>query len=104
MRHLSCQERVVSSRDMATSGRERQKNRTRRLLVETAADLIRGGHAPSVAELAEAADVSRATGYRYFPTKEMLLAEVALFATGGPLELGERDATLPVPEAVARLV
>ena len=89
---------------MAISGRERQKNRTRRLLIEAAAELVRGGQEPSVAELAKAADVSRATAYRYFPTKEMLLAEVALFSAGGPLELGERDATLPVPEAVARLV
>jgi AcrR family transcriptional regulator len=89
---------------MAISGRERQKNRTRRMLIQAAAELVRGGHEPSVAELAEAADVSRATAYRYFPAKEVLLAEVALFAAGGPLELGERDGTLPVPDAVARLV
>jgi AcrR family transcriptional regulator len=89
---------------MAIGGRERQKNRTRRMLIEAAADLVRNGQAPSVAELAEAADVSRATAYRYFPTKEMLLAEVALFSAGGPLELSEQDGTLPVPEAVGRLV
>jgi AcrR family transcriptional regulator len=89
---------------MAISGRERQKNRTRRMLIQAAADLVRAGQEPSVAELAEAADVSRATAYRYFPTKDVLLAEVALFSAGGPLELGEPDATLPVPEAVARLV
>jgi AcrR family transcriptional regulator len=89
---------------MAVNGRERQKNRTRRLLIEAAAELVRSGQEPSIAELAEAADVSRATAYRYFPTKEMLLAEVALFAAGGPLELVEQDPQLPVPDAVARFV
>jgi AcrR family transcriptional regulator len=89
---------------VAVNGRERQKNRTRRLLIEAAAELARNGQEPSIAELAEAADVSRATAYRYFPTKDMLLAEVALFSAGGPLELGELDAALPVPDAVARFV
>jgi AcrR family transcriptional regulator len=89
---------------MATNGRERQRNRTRRLLVQTASELMRNGHEPSIAELAEAADVSRATAYRYFPTKEALLAEIALFSAGGPLEPDEQDASLPVPDAVARLV
>src|SRR5262245_51244673 len=67
---------------MAANGRERQRNRTRRLLVQTASELIRNGHEPSIAELAEAEDVSRATAYRYFPTREVLLAEVALFSAG----------------------
>jgi AcrR family transcriptional regulator len=89
---------------VAANGRERQRNRTRRLLIHAAAEMVRNGQAPSIAELAEAADVARATAYRYFPTREQLLAEVSLFATGGPLELGERDAALPVPDAVARLV
>jgi AcrR family transcriptional regulator len=86
-------------------GRERQKNRTRRALVAAAAELVRDGHNPTVAEVAEAADVSRATAYRYFPTQEMLLAEVALFAVGGPLfPTGEETAALSPPDAVGRLV
>lgn len=51
-------------------------------MLEAAADLVREGKTPSVAEAAEAAAVSRATAYRYFPTQESLLIEVA--TTGGP--------------------
>jgi len=47
--------------------------------------------------------MSRATAYRYFPPQELLLAEVALFASGGPL-FPELDATVPLPEAVGQLV
>jgi AcrR family transcriptional regulator len=83
--------------------RQGQKNRTRRALVEAAAELMRAGGTPTVPEVAEAAEVSRATAYRYFPTQEMLTAEVALFAAGGPVDpLGGED--LPVADAVARLV
>jgi len=61
------------------------------------------GATPTVPEVAEAAEVSRATAYRYFPTQEMLMAEVALFAAGGPVDpLGGED--LPVADSVARLV
>ncbi|HEY8774729.1 MAG TPA: TetR family transcriptional regulator [Gaiellaceae bacterium] len=88
----------------AIAGRERQKNRTRRALVEAAAELVRNGKQPAVAEVAEAAEVSRATAYRYFPTQEVLAAEVALFAAGGPLFSDEESVDLPAPEAVGRLV
>jgi AcrR family transcriptional regulator len=77
---------------------------TTRLLLEAAAELVRKGQEPSIAELAEVAEVSRATAYRYFPTKELLLAEVTLFAAGGPLEIGEQDGSVPVPDAVAAFV
>jgi AcrR family transcriptional regulator len=86
-------------------GRERQKSRTRRALVAAAAELLRAGRSPTIAEVAEAAEVSRATAYRYFPTQEVLLAEVALFAVGGPLfPADETGVSLPAPEAVGRLV
>jgi AcrR family transcriptional regulator len=48
------------------------------LLLRTAAELVAEGKAPSVAEVADAADVSRRTAYRYFPTQEQLLTEVSL--------------------------
>jgi AcrR family transcriptional regulator len=48
------------------------------LLLRTAADLVARGGAPSVTEVADAADVSRRTAYRYFPTQEQLLTEVSL--------------------------
>lgn len=83
--------------------RKSQKNRTRAALVSAASDLVQSGKQPTVSEAAQAADISRATAYRYFPTQEMLLAEVALFAAGGPL-FPELDATVPVPEAIGQLV
>jgi AcrR family transcriptional regulator len=64
------------------TGRINQKRRTRTAVLEAAARLVREGKTPSVAEAAEAASVSRATAYRYFPTQESLLVEVA--TTGGP--------------------
>jgi AcrR family transcriptional regulator len=85
-------------------GRERQRNRTRRALVAAATELVQEGRNPTVAEAAERAEVSRATAYRYFPTRELLLAEVALFALGGPLLPEEDGKAVPAPEAVARLV
>lgn len=57
--------------------RANQKQRTRQALVDAAAEMIRTGTQPSLAEVAEAAKVSRATAYRYFPTQESLLIEVA---------------------------
>lgn len=57
--------------------RANQKERTRVAIVEAATRLMRGGVAPSVAAAAEAAKVSRATAYRYFPTPEALHLEVS---------------------------
>jgi AcrR family transcriptional regulator len=57
-----------------------------------------------VAEAAEAAEISRATAYRYFPTQGLLLAEVALFAVGGPLVDSTIDRELPPEEATPRPV
>lgn len=48
------------------------------LLLRAAADLVAQGRAPTVTEVADAADVSRRTAYRYFPTQEQLLTEVSL--------------------------
>jgi AcrR family transcriptional regulator len=57
--------------------RANQKERTRQALVAAAKELARSGGAPTVAEAAEQARVSRATAYRYFPTQESLLVEVS---------------------------
>ena len=55
--------------------RERKKERTRQLLAETARRLFsqRGFEQVSVAEIARAAEVSEATVFNYFPTKEDLV-------------------------------
>src|SRR5439155_18759561 len=57
--------------------RANQKQRTRAAIIEAAAALLRAGTPPTVAEAAEKALVSRATAYRYFPTQESLLVDVA---------------------------
>ncbi len=57
--------------------RERKKQKTRRLISETARALFagRGFEAVSVSEVANAAEVSEATVFNYFPTKEDLVYE-----------------------------
>ena len=62
------------------SQRERvnQKRRTRTALTEAAQELLEQGRAPTIAEVADRALVSRATAYRYFPSQEHLLLEVVL--------------------------
>src|ERR1700712_3486359 len=65
---------TVMSTSYEETGRIRQKARTREALVAAARELVAtGGRAPTVAEAAEAADVSRTTAYRYFPTQRSLL-------------------------------
>jgi AcrR family transcriptional regulator len=57
------------------AGRVNQKRRTRAAIVAAAVELVEQGQSPTVAEVADAALVSRATAYRYFPTQEYLLFE-----------------------------
>jgi AcrR family transcriptional regulator len=74
-------------------GRVNQKLRTRAAIVQAALDLARQGTIPTVPDAAEAALVSRATAYRYFPTKDSLIVEIADVTPG--ME--------PIEAAVARL-
>ena len=66
--------------------RANQKARTRAALVTAAGELLREGTSPSVPDAAERARVSRATAYRYFPTQEALLSELALTQNTQPVE------------------
>lgn len=50
-----------------------KKRRTRQAIVGAARQLLEAGKVPSVPDAASAASVSRATGYRYFPSQHDLL-------------------------------
>ena len=56
-----------------SSGRTSQKARTRSALIGAARGLVAAGRTPTVEEAAAAADVSRATAYRYFPNQRSLI-------------------------------
>lgn len=68
----------ASTDDHLATGRTHQKLRTRRDLLATASRLVAEGKQPTVTEVADAAEVSRRTAYRYFPTQQKLLVEAAL--------------------------
>jgi AcrR family transcriptional regulator len=70
--------------------RERQTRRTRAALIAAADELFAEGRVPTVSEVAERADVGRATAYRYFPTQEALLVESTF--------LGDQDPLRALPE------
>src|SRR4051812_39378843 len=55
------------------TGRTRQKARTRNALVAAARALLAGGSTPTVEQAADAAEIARATAYRYFPNQRALL-------------------------------
>jgi AcrR family transcriptional regulator len=75
------------------------KAATFRLLLDTAMDIIRQtGRIPSVAETAVRSRVSRATAYRYFPSRSALVTAV-IDASLGPVRSHASD----LPDARARL-
>ena len=76
-------------------GRINQKRRTRAAILGAAVELLEQGQSPTVAEVADAALVSRATAYRYFPTQEYLLFEAALESTRSDIDRELDENTLP---------
>src|SRR4051812_23279864 len=74
--------------------RPQQTERTRRALIAAADELFEEGRVPTVAAVAERADVGRATAYRYFPTQEALLLETTF--------LGDSEALRALPELARR--
>jgi AcrR family transcriptional regulator len=100
---LVSQRRSPKTERLSGSGtRHRQKSRTRKALLDAAAELVRQGREPTVAEVAEVGEVSRATAYRYFPSQESLLAEMRMFAPEGPAAMFEK-VTLETNDPVERV-
>jgi AcrR family transcriptional regulator len=86
-------------------GRVNQKRRTRAEILAAAVELLEQGKRPTVAEVADAALVSRATAYRYFPTQEYLLFEAALESTRSDIDRELEEDMLPKdPEARLELL
>ena len=76
--------------------------RMRRLMLDTALRLMQSGLTPSVSDVAEAAEVSRATAYRYFPSHAAMIQAVVDEALGPILGWSsDRDAA---EERVADLI
>src|SRR5918911_873131 len=75
-------------------GRINQKRRTRAAILAAARELVGQGKSPTVEEVVDAALVSRATAYHYFPTQEYLLFEAALESTRSDIDQELADNTL----------
>lgn len=84
-----------------TAGRTNQKLRTRKHLLDTGAKMLQAGRQPTLDEVAEAALVSRATAYRYFPSIDALMLEASLHMHTPQLDGVFKDS--PASDPVARL-
>lgn len=99
MHGLSYSPRVTEGR------RERKKQRTRQALIEAAVELFeaKGFQDTTVAEIAEAADVSTRTFFLHFPTKEdVLLANAEWRLDLGVQAIAERKAGESVADVLRR--
>ncbi len=75
---------TVSLPDAGLNEARGPRARTRKLMLETAVALMQQGQTPSISDVAQAAEVSRATAYRYFPTQAALV-HAAVDAALGPI-------------------
>ncbi|MFC0114944.1 TetR/AcrR family transcriptional regulator [Kibdelosporangium aridum] len=90
---------------MTEGRRERKKQRTRQALIEAAVELFeaKGFQDTTVAEIAEAADVSTRTFFLHFPTKEdVLLANAEWRLDLGVQAIAERKAGESVADVLRR--
>ncbi len=69
-------------KNQKTNSERGPRARTRKLIMETAIRLMQNGDSPSVSDVADAAEVSRATAYRYFPSQAELIQDVVEEALG----------------------
>ena len=84
----------ASAAPVPSDPRANQRERTRLAIMEGARKLLRDGRIPSVADAAEAALVSRATAYRYFPTQSALIQEAVHTGLPNTWEPDRRHADL----------
>ncbi|MFF0865845.1 TetR/AcrR family transcriptional regulator [Nonomuraea sp. NPDC003560] len=75
---------MTSDDPVRGGGREAQRRRTRKAIIDAAIRLSAGGATPSIDEVAAAADVSRRTVYMYFPTLDHLLIDATAGAINDP--------------------
>jgi AcrR family transcriptional regulator len=84
---------------MSTPPRPTLRERVAAAIVEAAAEVLADrGEQASMADVAAAAGVARATLYRYFPSREALLDELARFAVR---EAGDRLAAASLEKVTA---
>jgi AcrR family transcriptional regulator len=69
------------------AGRTAQKRRTRQALLDAANALLDEGLRPSLEDVAERAEVSRATAYRYFTSSDDLLTDAVIDRSLVPAEI-----------------
>jgi AcrR family transcriptional regulator len=74
----------------------------KKVMLDTAMDLMERGVIPSVSEVAEAAGVSRATAYRYFPSQAAMI-QAAVGEALGPI-LDWHSDSVEAEERVAKLI
>ncbi|MEU1671152.1 TetR/AcrR family transcriptional regulator [Streptomyces roseifaciens] len=75
---------MTSDDPVRRGGREAQRRRTRKAIVDAAVRLSAAGATPSIDEIAAAADVSRRTVYTYFPSLDHLLIDATAGALNEP--------------------
>jgi AcrR family transcriptional regulator len=92
----------VSTETDLSTGRWRQKQRTRQALIDAARELVTLGSAPTVENAAERAGISRTTAYRYFANQRSLL--VAAHPETGASSLLSPDASDDAAERLQTVV
>jgi AcrR family transcriptional regulator len=95
---------MTTDNPVRRGGREAQRRRTRKAIVEAAVRLSAGGATPSVDEIAAAADVSRRTIYMHFPTLDQLILDASMGVLAGRDIEAEFEPDTEAAERVATIV
>ena len=97
---------MVVAEEWSQVTRDNQRARTRRDLVAAALQLMEPGRTPTVTQVADAAQISRRTAYRYFPNADQLMVEALLEGMRSDVEreIDAGAADDDMPSRVDRLV